>query len=117
MKKGEKVGSITKDNYKQVVARAAALREKLREHHQEYKGFPSLRYIIEKWGFRMSLKALCRHRTAVKDELGLAVVGKPTHVLPRPKKKKPGPTDPATARKPSEIEEVIEAEEETDTED
>lgn len=109
MKKGEKVESITKDNYKQVVARAAALREKLRDHHHQHNGFPSLRYIIEKWGFRMSLKALCRHRTAVMRELGITSMEKPTHVLPRPKKKKPGPTDPATAEKPET--EVVESEE------
>lgn len=95
MKKGEKVGAITKENYKDVVARATEVRERLKEHYQEKGGFPSLRYVIENWGFQMSLKAMWRHRNAVMKELGIESVGKPTDQLPRPKKK-PAEVETAT---------------------
>jgi len=95
VKKDDKVEGITKDNYEKVVDRAEHLRERLTKHYNEHKGFPSLRYIIESWGFNISLKALCRHRKKVMEVLGVKTLGKPTNVLPRPKKAK----EPKVAKK------------------
>jgi len=94
MKKNEKVDSITKENYQTVVERAVALRQQFREHYEEYSGFPSLSHVINVWGFNMSLKALCRHRTQVMKELGVIEIGKPTHTFRQ--KRREREVEPAT---------------------
>jgi len=99
MDNGTRVNAITAENYQDVVNRATEVRERMKKHYEETGGFPSLRYVIETWGFQMSLKAMWRHRNTVMKELGISSPGRPTDQLPR-RQRTPGPAEPATVEQP-----------------
>jgi len=68
---GEKINKVTEANYAANMARAQALKAKLRAHVDSTGGFPSHKTIQMDWGFNISLKALCRHKKILATELGL----------------------------------------------
>jgi len=68
---GEKINKVTEANYAANMARAQALKAKLRAHVDSTGGFPSHKTIQVDWGFNISLKALCRHKKILATELGL----------------------------------------------
>ncbi len=87
MKRTDKVTAITKENYREVVGRADAVKEKMKAYYREHGNFPSLNYMYEKWGFNMSLKALWRHRESVKISLEVTGPVKPGVSIARGKAK------------------------------
>jgi len=82
---GEKIGGITKANYKANLARANELKGRLIVHLSETGGFPSHRFIQKTWGYNISLKAIIRHKSKIAKAQGLEKIAT-TDSLPRPKK-------------------------------
>jgi len=66
----EKVKGICKANYQGNLRRAKELKAKLTECLDRTGGFPSHRYIINSWGFNMSLKAIIRHKKNLLRDIG-----------------------------------------------
>ena len=87
MNAGTKVKRVTKRNYGKVCERAKELEAKIRASAKK-KQFPSLHFMRDKWGFRLSDAALLRHRRNVLDELGIKKTPSPTLMVQRKKAKR-----------------------------
>jgi len=94
MNDGDKVTTITSDNYRDVCGRAEEIRAVLKEAlSKDPPESPSLRVLQQRFG--VSLKALFRHRRKVLDELGMEACPRPTSTVPR-KRRGPADATPAT---------------------